>query len=95
MFDDFTENADVLLKHGFVEANNRLDYYSKSVNSIKISNYGIYMFKGLAYEFSYLDLICTDCGVFSESVSNYLLEAAKKNTTSSLRTIGSNGLEYA
>lgn len=27
--------------------------------------------------FPYLDLVCTDTGVFSESVSNYLVEAAK------------------
>ena len=27
---------------------------------------------------TYLDLVCTDTGVFSESVSNYLMEAARK-----------------
>jgi hypothetical protein len=32
----------------------------------------------LAFYFTYLDLICTDCGVFNERVSNYLIEAAKK-----------------
>jgi hypothetical protein len=32
----------------------------------------------LAYYFSYLDLICTDCGIFAETTSNYLVEAAKK-----------------
>src|SRR5690606_34927280 len=68
MLDDFVKNADILLKHGFVEANNRLDAYSDSVDSIKITSYGLYMFNELAYHFAYLDLVCTDTGVFSEQV---------------------------
>jgi hypothetical protein len=35
------------------------------------------MIRELAYDFTYLDLICTDCAVFSEVTSNYLLEAAR------------------
>lgn len=77
MLDDFERNLDVLLKHGFVEANNRLDAYSETVDSIKITNYGLYMFNELAHDFTYLDLICTDCGIFNEQTSNYLTEAAK------------------
>jgi len=78
MQDDFEQNLDVLLRHGFVEADNRLDSYSESVDRIKITNYGLYMFGDLAYYFTYLDLICTDCGIFSEETSNYLTEAARK-----------------
>lgn len=77
MLDDFTRNVDVLLRHGFVEADNRLDSYSDSVDSIKITGYGLYMFNELAYSFTYLDLVCTDTGVFSESVDNYIVEAAR------------------
>lgn len=77
MLEDFERNADLLLKHGFVEADNRLDSYSESVDSIKITGYGAYMFNGLAYSFTYLDLVCTDTGIYSEPVSNYLVEAAK------------------
>ncbi len=77
MIDDFTKNVDVLLKHGFVEADNRLDVYSTDVDRIKITGYGLYMISELAYSFTYLDLICTDCGVYDEPVSNYLVEAAK------------------
>jgi hypothetical protein len=77
MVEDFENNLDMLLKHGFVEANNRLDYYSISVDTIKITNYGLYIFKDLAYYFTYLDLICSDCGIFDLATSNYLAEAAK------------------
>ncbi len=77
MVEDLHANLDVLLKQGFVEANNRLDYYSEEVDSVKITGYGTYMLNGLAFQFTYLDLICTDTGVFKESVSHYLSEAAK------------------
>nr|AMP34877.1 hypothetical protein pSinB_010 [Sinorhizobium sp. M14] len=78
MGDDFTANLDVLLKHGFVESNNRLDQYSDQVDSVKITTYGLYMVRELAYFFSYLDLVCIDCGFFSEQVSNYLVDAARQ-----------------
>ncbi len=78
MIDDFEKNVDSLLKHGFVEANNRLDTYSSNVDSIKITNYGLYMINDLAHYFTYLDLVCTDTGVFSEKTCNYLTEAARK-----------------
>lgn len=76
--DDFIRNVDILLKHGFIEADNRLDYYSDSVDSLKITGYGLYMFNELAYTFSYLDLICTDTGLYNEATRNYLVNAANK-----------------
>ena len=85
MLDDFEKNADILLKHGFIEANNRLDEYSSSVDSIKITRYGTYMMEELAWNFTYLDLVCTDCGIYDEQVSNYLTEAAKKEYSEFLR----------
>lgn len=78
MLEDFEKNMDVLLKHGFVESNNRLDQYTENVDSVKITNYGLYMINELAFYFAYLDLVCTDCGIYSEQTSNYLTEAAKK-----------------
>jgi hypothetical protein len=77
MLEDFIKNVDILLKHGFVEADNRLDSYSDSVDSLKITGYGLYMFGELAYNFPYLDLVCTDTGLYSEAISNDLVEAAK------------------
>lgn len=78
MIDDFEKNIDVLLKHSFIEANNRLDSYSNAVDSVKVTNYGLYMINELAYYFTYLDLICIDCGMYAEKASNYLCEAAKR-----------------
>ena len=78
MIEDFERNLNVLLKHGFVEADNRLDVYSPSVDSVKITNYGLYTFNELAFYFTYLDLICTDCGIFDQQTGNYLAEAAKR-----------------
>lgn len=77
MLNDMQNNIDVLLKHGFVEASNRIDYYSDDLDSIKITAYGTYMLNELAYYFTYLDLVCMDCGVFDEGISHYLSEAAK------------------
>jgi energy-coupling factor transporter ATP-binding protein EcfA2 len=77
MVDDYVRNLDMLLKHGFVEANNRVDAYSEDVDQIKITNYGIYLLNELAYNFTYLDLISTDCGIYNETVHNYLIEAAR------------------
>lgn len=78
MVDDFEKNVDILLKHSFIESNNRLDSYSNEVDSIRVTNYGLYMIEELAFYFTYLDLICTDCGMFVEKTSNYLCEAARK-----------------
>ncbi|MBB1390798.1 hypothetical protein H5185_15440 [Shewanella sp. SG44-6] len=78
MIDDFEKNVDLLLKHGFIESNNRLDSYSNNVDSIKITSYGLYMTNDLAHYFTYLDLICTDTGVFTEKTCNYLTEAARR-----------------
>jgi GTPase SAR1 family protein len=77
MAEDFENNLNILLKHGFVEANNRLDHYSPTVDLVKITNYGLYIYQDLAFYFTYLDLICTDCGIFDLQISNYLAEAAK------------------
>lgn len=77
MLEDFEANVDMLLKRGFVEANNRLDFYSANVDSIKVTTYGLYMINELAFYFTYLDLVCTDCGIFDLRTSNHLTEAAK------------------
>jgi GTPase SAR1 family protein len=78
MLEDLEKNVDMLLKHGFVESNNRLDTFSDKVDSLKITNYGLYMLNELSIYFTYMDLVCTDCGIYKEQTSNYLIEAAKK-----------------
>jgi hypothetical protein len=78
MVDDFEKNLDLLLRRGLVESNNRIDVYSSSVDQIKITNYGAYMVRELAFDFTYCDLVCTDAGIYEEAVNNYLVEAARK-----------------
>lgn len=78
MIEDFEKNVDMLLKHAFVESNNRLDKYSEDVDSIKVTSYGVYMSNELAHYFTYLDLVCTDSGIYCQQTANYLTSAAKK-----------------
>lgn len=70
MLEDFNLCMDILLRHGFVEANNRLDYFDDTVDRVRITNYGLYMLNDLAFTFTYLDLICIDCNYFDEEVCN-------------------------
>jgi len=72
MLDDVEKNLDVFLEHGVVESNNRLDSYSDSIDSVKITAYGRYICDVLAHDFSYLDLVCLDCGIHDEGVSHSL-----------------------
>lgn len=76
MVEDYERNLDMMLKHGLVESDNRVDRFSDSVELVKITSYGAYTYDELAYYFSYLDLICTDCGIFSQPIAGYLTEAA-------------------
>lgn len=76
MLEDFKLNLDTLLRHGFVESDNRLDKYSERVDSVKITSYGKYMLDDLSNYFSYVDLVCTDCGVFSQTVCNHMSTAS-------------------
>ena len=78
MLDDLVKNLDMLLKHGFIEADNRLDAFSDDLDNVKLTPYGRYMQSEMAYYFAYLDLVCVDCGVFDQQTSNYLTEAANE-----------------
>ncbi len=78
MVDDFNLCIDVLLKHGFVEANNRLDYFDESVDRVRITNYGIYMLSDLAFTFTYLDLVCIDCNYYDEQACNSITQYANE-----------------
>lgn len=70
MVDDFEKNIDIFLKKDLVEANNRLDSYSDDVDSIKITNYGLYIYETLSSFFTYIELISSDSGVFDEMTAN-------------------------
>lgn len=77
MVSDLEANLNILLRHGFVEANNRIDQFTDDVDQVRITSYGRYMFEELAYYFTYTDLVCIDCGIHDEAISNYLTESAK------------------
>ncbi len=70
MREDFELNLDMLLRHGFVEANNRLDEFSVKVDSIKITAYGLFMLNALSKAFTYLELICSDCAIADQGTAN-------------------------
>jgi predicted type IV restriction endonuclease/GTPase SAR1 family protein len=77
MLEDFELNVDMLLKRAFIESSNRLDFYSPSVDAVRITNYGVFMLNDLCHEFVYLDLACTDCGLYDQQTANYLSAAAR------------------
>ncbi|WP_458789587.1 hypothetical protein [Yoonia sp. MH D7] len=78
MVSDFNLCLDILLRHGFIEANNRLDYFDESVDRVRVTNYGIYMLSDLAFSFTYLDLVCIDCNYFDEEACNSVVGLANE-----------------
>ena len=72
MPEDLLSNLDIMLRTGILEANNRLDYYSEAVDSVRITPYGYYMRDTMAKLFTYLDLVCIDCSIHEESVAHSL-----------------------
>ncbi|CUH36634.1 putative type IV restriction endonuclease [Jannaschia seosinensis] len=78
MLGDFNLCMDVLLRHGFVEANNRLDYFDESVDRVRVTNYGLYMLSNLAFTFTYLDLVCVDCNYYDEESCNSITSYANE-----------------
>jgi len=92
MRQDCESALDVLLQHGLVEANNRLDRYSveKSggdghemiyADEVRITAFGIYMLDYLSPQFTYLDLVSLDCGLGDEKLYNSFCNAASDERT--------------
>ncbi len=78
MKEDFENNLKMLLKYRLVESDNRLDEYSNDVDNIKITTYGYYVLNDMSKFFTYLELVCTDCGVFDETTANELYVIANR-----------------
>ena len=66
MLDDSEKTMDVFLKGGVIESNNRIDEYSDSIDSVKITAYGLYIAENLAPNFSYLDHVCLECCIHDQ-----------------------------
>jgi hypothetical protein len=79
MLEDLHKNLDVLLRTGIIESDNRLDEYSDSIDSLKITPYGYYMIKTLCFKFNYLDLVGLDCAIHDESVAHSQANLAQKD----------------
>lgn len=79
MVDDFEKNLDIFLKWDLVESNNRLDSYSSEVDSIKITNYGLYIYNNLSSFFTYIELVSSDCGIFDETVANDIVALSSED----------------
>ncbi len=69
---------DLFLKKGLIESSNRLEEYSSAVDQIKITAFGKYMFDSLVFNFSYIDLICLETGVYNEELNNFLVRSASE-----------------
>ena len=79
MLDDAQKTMDKLLKAGVIESDNRIDNYDDSIGSLKITPYGMYLLNELPHNFSYLDLVCLDCGVHDKGVADSLADLGNKD----------------
>jgi len=74
MREDFQLNIDVLLKHGLIESNNRLETFSEEVDSLRVTTYGLFAFNVLARDFTYLELAAEDSAIWDLAVANEITE---------------------
>lgn len=87
MRQDCESALDIMLRHGLVEANNRLDTYSVEkagtegreliyADEVRITAFGIYMLDYLCRTFTYLELVSLDCGLADEKLYHSFCKAA-------------------
>lgn len=76
--EDCENHLNVFMEKGIIESSNRLEAYTEEVDQIKITSFGSYIYDWLAFNFSYIDLVCLDCGVFREELNNYLAQSANQ-----------------
>lgn len=70
---DFCNWVDRLLASNLIESSTRHDIFSEDIDSIKITSFGQFALSDLYKAFTYVDLVCTDCGMRSESHCNGLV----------------------
>ena len=73
---DFIQWTDRLLAANLIEASTRHDVFSESIDGLRITSFGQFSLSDLYKNFTYVDLVCTDCGMRSESHSNGLVNLA-------------------
>jgi hypothetical protein len=86
---DSESALDMMLRYGLIEANNRLDCYSVEkagsegkefiyADEVRITAFGVYMVDYLSSTFTYLDLVCLDCGLADEALYHEFCRAAAR-----------------
>lgn len=95
MEDDQKEALDILLRYGLIESNNRLDEYTDTIDSVRVTNYGSHIYHNLSSAFTYLDLVSTDTALYDSHVCNELTRLALDEYTiwESFNTIKSKRIE--
>lgn len=78
--EDCEKHLDIYLRNGLVEASNRVELFDEKVDQIKVTAYGHYVYNTLAFNFTYIDLVCLDSGVFNEELSNYLTKSGNEES---------------
>lgn len=73
---DFRQWIDRLLASNLIEASTRHDIFSDDIDALKITSFGQFALSDLYKAFTYCDLVCTDCGMRSESHANGLVAIA-------------------
>jgi hypothetical protein len=78
MKEDCIRSIDILLSKRLIEANNRLEHYSEQLDEVKVTAFGDFMINHLCFEFTYLDLVSLDCGLFDEALKNEFVQYASE-----------------
>ena len=76
--EDAEKHLDMFLSRGLVESSNRLEEYKEAVDQIRITAFGKYIYEKLCLDFTYLDLVSLDCGIFDEDMHHGFVRDASK-----------------
>jgi len=76
--EDAEKYLSIFLSRGLVESSNRIEDYNETVDQIRITAFGKYVIENLCLDFTYLDLVSLDCGIFDESLHHRFVRDASE-----------------
>ena len=76
--EDAEKHMDIFLARGLVESSNRLEEYNETVDQIRITAFGKYFYENLCLDFTYLDLVSLDCGIYDEDMHHRFVRDASR-----------------
>ena len=76
---DFKKSLDILLRFRLVETSNRVDEFYDDIDELKITTYGYFLLKNLVKEFTYLELVSSNTGVYLENTCNEIYEYSNED----------------